>query len=149
MGVACGIYSNAYNATMAEVSVEESGAVRVKRVVIALDVGAVLNPDGLRQQIEGCVTMGLGYALTEEVQFHGGDVLNRNFDTYQIPRFSWLPKIEVVLIDNPGLQATGAGEPPIIAMGAVIANAIYGATGARVRQLPLTPERVKAARPKG
>lgn len=148
-GMACGMYSNACNATMVEVAVNRAtGAVEVKRVVMALDVGLVVNPDGMRQQAEGSVIMGLGYSLTEEVRFRNGEVLDTNFDSYQIPRFSWVPKIEILLLDNPEVPALGGGEPPIIAMGAALANAIFDAVGARVRQLPLTPERVKAALPK-
>jgi CO/xanthine dehydrogenase Mo-binding subunit len=146
VGVACGIYSGTYVATMAEVAVDKgAGAVQVKRVVCAQDQGVTVNPDGSRQQMEGSITMGLGYALTEEVHFKGGEVLERNFDTYRIPRFSWLPKIETILIDNPEVPASGCGEPPIINMGAVIANAIYDAVGARLLQLPMTPERIKEA----
>lgn len=146
IGVACGLYANACNATMAEVAVDkDTGIVRVKRVVQALDVGVVLDPDGMRQQIEGSITMGLGYALTEEVRFRGGEILDRSFDTYSIPRFSWLPEIEVVLIDNPRTQALGGGEPPIITIGAVLANAIYDAAGVRLLQLPMTRARIKAA----
>ena len=149
-GVACGIYSNAYAATMAEVAVDrKTGHVQVKRVVSAVDVGLAINPDGLRQQMEGCIAMGLGYALTEEVHFKDGEVLDRNFDSYQIPRFSWMPKMEAIIIDNPGMAALGAGEPPIITMGAVIANAIYDAAGVRLRQLPMTPARVLEALKKG
>jgi isoquinoline 1-oxidoreductase len=145
-GIACGIYSNAYAASMAEVAVDrKTGHVQVKRVVSAMDVGLVVNPDGLRQQMEGCIAMGLGYALSEEVHFKNGAVLDRNFDSYQIPRFSWMPKLETILIDNPGMPAVGAGEPPIITMGAVIANAIYDAVGVRLRQLPMTPARVLEA----
>jgi nicotinate dehydrogenase subunit B len=114
------------------VAVQKDGGVQVKRVVIALDVGEVLNPDGLRQQAEGAVMMGLGYALSEEVRFQGGKVLTGNFDDYRIPRFSSLPKIEIVLVDNPQSAALGGGEPPIIAMGAVLANAIYDGVGARL-----------------
>jgi nicotinate dehydrogenase subunit B len=150
VGVACGIYSNVYVATMAELTVgKTTGKVQVKRVVTALDAGVIVNPDGLRQQMEGCITMGLGYCLTEEVRFKDGEVLDRNFDTYQIPRFSWLPKIETIIIDNPGLAAQGCGEPPITTMGAVIANAIYDAVGARVLQLPMTPARILEAIKKG
>ncbi len=145
VGVACGIYSNSCNATMAEVAVHKDGRVQVKRVVIALDVGVVLNPDGLRQQAEGAVMMGMGYALSEEVRFRGGKVLTENFDDYQISRFSSLPEIEVVLVDNPQTNALGGGEPPIIAMGAALANAVYDATGKRLLELPMTQERVKAA----
>jgi len=89
--------------------------------------------------------MGLGYALTEEVRFRGGEVLDRNFGTYEIPRFSWLPKIETVLIDAKDSPPQGGGEPAIICMGAVLANAVYDAIGARVLQLPMTPERIKSA----
>jgi isoquinoline 1-oxidoreductase len=149
-GIACGIYSNAYAATMADVVVDKkTGRVQVTRVVSAMDVGLAVNPDGLRQQMEGCIAMGLGYSLTEEVHFKDGEVLDRNFDSYQIPRFSWMPKMETILIDNPGSPALGAGEPPIITMGAVIANAIFDAAGVRLRQLPMTPARVLEALKKG
>ena len=111
----------------------------------ALDVGMTLNPDGMRQQMEGSITMGLGYALSEEVRFKDGAVLDRNFDTYSIPRFSWLPKIETVLVDDPANPPLGGGEPPIITIGAVLANAIYDAAGVRLLQLPMTPERVLSA----
>jgi CO/xanthine dehydrogenase Mo-binding subunit len=145
-GVACGMYSGAYSATMAEVEVNKTtGHVQVKRLVSALDVGMTLNPDGMRQQMEGSITMGLGYALSEEVRFKDGAVLDRNFDTYSIPRFSWLPKIETVLVDDPANPPLGGGEPPIITIGAVLANAIYDAAGVRLLQLPMTPERVLKA----
>jgi nicotinate dehydrogenase subunit B len=123
--------------------------VQVKRVVTAQDEGVIVSPDGSRQQIEGSTMMGLGYALTEEVHFRGGEVLERNFDSYEIPRFSWLPKIEAVLVENPETAASGCGEPPIVTMGAVVANAIFDATGARLLQLPMTPERIQAAMPRG
>ncbi len=146
VGVACGIYSGTYVATMAEVSVDKStGAVRVKRVITAQDQGVIVTPDGSRQQMEGSIMMGLGYTLTEGVRFKNGEVLDRNFDTYHLPRFSWMPKIETILIDNPEVPASGCGEPPIITMGAVIANAIFDAVGVRLFELPLTPARVKAA----
>ena len=114
-------------------------------MVSALDVGWAVNPDGMRQQMEGCLTMGLGYTLSEEVHFKDGEVLDRNFGSYELPRFSWLPKIETILIDNPGAAPLGGGEPPIITVGAVVANAIYDAVGARLLQLPMTPERVAEA----
>jgi len=143
-GVACGMDVGAYVATMAEVDVDrESGRVRVKRVVCAQDMGLAINPEGAKMQMEGCLTMGLGYTLSEEVRFNGGEILDRNFDTYEIPRFSWLPKIETVLIENPGIPPAGGGEPPIVCTGGVIANAIFDATGARLFELPMTPERIK------
>jgi nicotinate dehydrogenase subunit B len=146
LGVALGIYAGTYVATMAEVAVNKStGHVQVTRVVCAQDEGVVVNPDGSRQQMEGSITMGLGYALAEEVHFKNGEVLDRNFDTYEIPRFSWLPKIETILIENPEVPALGCGEPPIVTMGAVVANAIHDAVGARLLQLPMTPARIQAA----
>ncbi len=146
VGVACAIYLGTYVATCAEVAVDKvTGHVQVKRVVLAQDEGVIVNPEGSRQQIEGGITMGLGYALTEEVRFRGGEVLNKNFDSYEIPRFSWLPKIETVLIENPGVPASGCGEPPIVCMGAVVANAIFDAVGVRFAQLPMTPARIKTA----
>jgi len=149
-GLSCATYAGSYVATVAEVAVDKkTGQVEVKRVVSAQDQGFTVNPDGSRQQIEGSITMGMGYALTEEVRFKNGTVLDRNFDTYQIPRFSWLPKIDVVLIDNPTTPSSGCGEPPIITMGAVLANAVFDATGKRPLQLPMTPARLKAALPQG
>jgi len=145
-GIACGIDAGTYVATMAEVEVErETGRVRVKRVVCAQDMGIVVNPEGATIQMEGCVMMGLGYALAEEVRFEGGNILDRNFDTYALPRFSWLPEIETFQIRNDELAPQGGGEPAITGMGAVVANAIFDATGARLLQLPMTPERVLAA----
>jgi CO/xanthine dehydrogenase Mo-binding subunit len=145
-GIACGIDAGTYVAFMAEVEVDKSsGSVDVKRVVCAQDMGVVVNPDGAATQMEGCITMGLGYALSEEVRFSDGELLDLNFDTYSIPTFSLLPKIETVILKNPSLEPQGGGEPAIIGMGGVIATAIYDAVGAAVLQLPMTPERVKAA----
>ncbi len=145
-GIAITDYLGAYVATMAEVEVDkEKGAVRVVRVVCAQDTGEVINPEGARMQIEGCITMGLGYSLTEEIRFKDGRVLDENFDTYEIPRFSWLPKIEVVLVDNPEMAPQGCGEPAVTVMGAVVGNAIYDAIGVRLFTLPMTPARIKEA----
>jgi len=145
-GVACGIDSGTSVATIAEVAADEkTGSVKVKRVVCAQDMGLVINPEGATIQMEGCITMGLGYALAEEIHFRGGEILDRNFDSYEIPRFSWLPQIETVLIDDRDTAPQGGGEPAIITMGAVLANAVHDATGARLLQLPMTPDRVKEA----
>ena len=131
---------------MAQVSVDRgSGKVSVARIVGAQDMGIVVNPDGAKMQSEGAVTQGLGYTFAEEIRFKGGQILDRNFDTYQIPRFSWVPKIEIVLVKNDDLAPQGGGEPAIIPTGAVIANAVFDAVGARVYRLPLTPDRVKEA----
>ena len=149
-GIACGIDAGTYVATMAEVDVDKDhGTVQVKRVVAAQDMGFVVNPDGAKMQMEGCVTMGLGYALTEEIRFSDGKIHDKNFDTYFLPRFSWLPKIETVLVDNPDLAPQGGGEPAIVTMGGAIATAIHDDTGAAVFQLPMTPERVKKAMARG
>jgi nicotinate dehydrogenase subunit B len=145
-GVACGNDAGSYVATIAEVAVDaEKGTIHVKRVVCAQEMGVVINPEGAKMQMEGCITMGLGYALTEEVHFKGGAVLDTNFDTYALPRFSWLPKIETVILEAHDIPPQGGGEPAIIVMGAVVANAIHDATGARLFQLPMTPDRIRAA----
>jgi nicotinate dehydrogenase subunit B len=145
-GVACGDDAGTYVATMAEVKVDKStGKVKVVRVVCAQDMGIVVNPEGAAQQMEGCLTMGLGYTLAEEVRFKDGVVLDKNFDTYEIPRFSAVPRIETVILDSPDLAPQGGGEPAIITVGAVLANAVFDAVGARVVQLPMTPARVKGA----
>jgi isoquinoline 1-oxidoreductase len=145
-GMACGTDAGTLVATMAEVRVDkETGHVTVKRVLCAQDMGLCINPQGARIQMEGCVTMGLGYALKEDIHFRGGEILDINFDTYEIPRFSWVPEIETVIIDDKDSSPQGGGEPAIITMGAVIANAIFDAVGVRVFQLPMTPERIKEA----
>jgi len=145
-GVACGIRSGAYVATMAEVAVDKkSGEVTVLRIACAQDMGLCINPHGATLQMEGCLTMGLGYALTEEVRFDKGAIRDLNFDTYEIPRFSVLPEIETVIVQDVEAAPQGGGEPGIICMGAVIANAIYDAAGIRLYQLPMTRERVLEA----
>ncbi len=145
-GIACGFDAGTWVATVAEVELDKtSGAVRVNRVVCAQDMGLCVNPEGATIQMEGCITMGLGYALSEEIRFSGGTIHDSNFDTYDIPRFSWLPKIETVIIDNVESASQGGGEPAIITMGGAIANAIFDACGARCYRLPMTPARVKEA----
>ncbi|MEE8377608.1 MAG: molybdopterin cofactor-binding domain-containing protein [Candidatus Aminicenantaceae bacterium] len=144
-GVALGIDAGTYVAAIAHVEVDSDGHVQVKRVVCAQDMGLIINPEGALIQMEGCITMGLGYALTEEIQFRGGNILDHNFDTYKIPRFSWTPKIESVFVENKKLSPQGGGEPAIILMGGLVANAIYDAVGIRMLQLPMTRERIKDA----
>jgi CO/xanthine dehydrogenase Mo-binding subunit len=144
-GLACGIDAGTYVAHIAEVSVDgATGTITVERVVCAQDMGVVVNPDGARMQMEGCIAMGLGYALSEEVRFEGGKILDQSFAGYELPRFSWIPRIETVLVKNDGLAPQGGGEPAIINMGAVVANAVFDATGARMHRLPMTAERVLA-----
>jgi isoquinoline 1-oxidoreductase len=145
-GVACGTDVGTYVAHMAEVAVDkQTGHIQVKRVVCAQEMGLCVNPEGARLQIEGCITMGLGYALTEEIRFKDGEIYTSNFDSYELPRFSWLPEIETVIVEAKDSPPQGGGEPAVICMGGLIANAIFDATGARLLQLPMTPERIKAA----
>jgi len=143
VGVACGIYASTCVATMAQVTVDRAGGgIRVNRVVCVQDMGQAVNPNGARAQIEGCVTMGLGYALGEQVRFKDGAILDRNFDTYFMPRFSTLPAIEAVLVPSDARPSAG-GEPAIICMGAVIANAVHGAIGRWPHDLPMTAAQVR------
>ena len=143
IGIACGHDAGSWVAEMAEVKVDkDTGKVKVVRIACAQDMGLCVNPEGALIQMEGCITMGLGYTFTEEVFFEGGNVLTRGFDTFEIPRFSWLPKIDCVILDRKDKPPKGGGEPAIIAIGAVVANAIHDATGARLYRMPMTPARV-------
>ncbi len=144
--MACGIDAGTYVATMAEVKVDRaSGNVKVARLVCAQDMGVVINPEGAKMQMEGCMTMGLGYTLSEDISFNGGQIMTTNFDTYELPRFSQLPQIEVTLVKNDELSPQGGGEPAIVPIGAAVANAIFDAVGARLYRFPMTPERIKKA----
>ena len=146
IGIACGTDAGTWVAHMAEVKVDKNtGKVEVVRIACAQDMGLCVNPEGATIQMEGCITMGLGYTFTEELLFEGGNIKDRGFDTYEIPRFSWLPKIDTVILDRKDQAPQGGGEPAIIAIGAVVANAIFDATGARLYRMPMTPERVLEA----
>ena len=148
VGVALGEDAGTCVATIAEVKLDrETGEIRVTRVVCAQDMGMVVSPEGALQQLEGCVTMGLGYTLGEELSFEAGKIDTRNFPAYRIPRFSWVPRIEGVILPSSDLPPQGGGEPAIVTVGAAVANAVCGLTGARLTQLPMTAERVKAALP--
>jgi nicotinate dehydrogenase subunit B len=118
--------------------------VRVLRVVTAFDCGAVVNPDHLKNQIQGAAMMGIGGALFEAIDFDEGKILNNRFSRYRVPRFSDMPAIEVVLVDRKDLPSAGAGETPIVAVAPAIGNAIFAATGTRLRSLPMAPNGVKA-----
>jgi len=144
--IAVSVDAGAYCAICAQVAVDKkTGEISVKRLVAAQDMGIVINPEGAKMQMEGCMAMGLGYVLSEELNFKGGDILDRNFDTYELPRFAAVPRMETILIKNDELAPQGGGEPAIVPMGAVIANAVFDATGVRIYRLPMTAERVKAA----
>jgi CO/xanthine dehydrogenase Mo-binding subunit len=138
-GIAGGFEKGSYVATCVEVQVEPGRPTRVVRVVQAYECGAVVNPDQLRNQNEGAVIMGLGGALFEAIQFDNGKILNPHFARYRVPRFRDVPKIEIVLVDRKDLAPAGAGETPIMTLAPAIANAIYKATGERLRSMPLYP----------
>ncbi|HEY7340262.1 MAG TPA: molybdopterin cofactor-binding domain-containing protein [Ktedonobacterales bacterium] len=147
-GLAFARYENteAYVATVAEVAVDvETGAVRVRRMVVAHDCGRVINPDGVRNQIEGNVIQSLSRALKEEVRFTPAGVTSLDWESYPILTFSEIPEIIIELIDQPDQPPVGAGEPATVTTAPAVANAIYAACGARMRAIPLTPARVKAS----
>ncbi len=135
-GLAAGIEKGGRVATCVEVRVRDAD-LEVVRVVTAFECGAVIDPDNLRNQIEGATIMGLGGALFEVVHFAGGRILNPRFSEYRVPRFSDIPPIDVVLVDRPDLPPAGAGETPLIAIAPALANAVNSATGCRIRSLPL------------
>jgi len=133
-------------ATFAEVQVDrKSGDVKVVRVVSAFECGAIVNPDNLRNQIEGSNVQGLGGALFEAIEFDNGQILNGRMSQYRVPRFSDVPVLETVLLDRKDLPSAGAGECPMIGLAPAVANAIFDATGVRLRSLPLVPEGLKAS----
>jgi len=142
-GIAGGIEKGGRVATCAEVAVDDAGKVRIVRVVTAFDCGAVINPDHLRNQIEGATVMGIGGALFEAIEFENGRILNGRFSRYRLPRFSDLPSIEVVLVDLKDQPSAGAGETPIVGLAPAVGNAIFDATGVRLRSLPMAPNGIK------
>ena len=121
-----------------------SGAIHVVRLVTAFECGAILNPDHLKNQIEGAAVMGLGGALFEQIEFANGKILNPNFSHYRVPRFRDTPSIEVVLVNRKDLPSAGAGETPIVAVAPAVGNAIFQATGVRLRSMPMVPNGFKA-----
>ena len=144
-GLGGGVEKGGYVATCAEIAIDlKSGDVRVVRVVTAFECGAIVNPDGLRQQVIGANIMGLGGALFESIEFENGRISNPHFAQYRVPRFRDIPKIEAVLLDRKDLPPAGAGETPIVGLAPAIGNAIFDATGIRLRALPLAPRGLNA-----
>jgi nicotinate dehydrogenase subunit B len=140
VGIAGGFEKGSYVATCAEVAVDKSsGRLKVVRLVTAFDCGAVVNPDHLKNQIEGAAMMGLGGALYEAIEFDNGTILSNRFSRYRVPRFSDMPRIEAVLVERKDLPPAGAGETPIVAVAPAIGNAIFDAAGVRLRSLPMAP----------
>jgi CO/xanthine dehydrogenase Mo-binding subunit len=135
-GIAAGVDKGGHIATCVEVEVANK-KVRVRRVVQAWESGAIVNPDGLRNQIVGAIVQAMGGALFEAIQFHRGRILNPHFAQYRVPRFSDVPQIEVVLIDRKDLPSAGAGETGIVGLAPAVGNAIFAATGTRLRDMPM------------
>lgn len=145
-GIALGQDAGTLVAMIAEVFVDkETGEVQPIRVVCAQDMGQVVNPHGAVLQTEGGITMGLGYALFEEIEFDGGNVKTSNFNEYEITRFSKTPTIECVFIDKMDSKPQGGGEPAIICVGGAVANAVFDACGARINRMPITPDKILKA----
>jgi nicotinate dehydrogenase subunit B len=145
-GIAGGSDKGGYFATCAEVSVDrKSGEVKIVRMVAAFECGAIVNPDGLRNQVVGANIMGLGGALFEAIEFENGRITNGRFSKYRLPRFSDVPAIEVVLLDRKDIPSAGAGEAPIEGVAPAIGNAIFDASGVRLRAMPLVPNGLKTA----
>lgn len=139
-GIAVGLEKGGRVATFVEVKVAEDRRLEVVRIVTGFECGAVVHPTNLRSQVEGGTVMALGGALFEAIHFENGRVLNPKLSQYRFPRFRDIPPIEVVLLDRRDLLSEGGGETPLIAVAPAIANAIFDATGRRLRSLPLTPD---------
>ena len=138
VGLACGTEKNSVVAACVEVAIDRAqGKIEVREVCEVFECGAILNPANLRSQVEGCIIMGLGGALTEEIQFENGKILNASLAEYQVPRFKDVPRLDITLLDRPDLASAGGGETPIIAIAPAIANAVFNATGLRIRTMPI------------
>jgi len=145
-GVACGNEKGSYVATCAEIAVDKkSGAVRIVRLLEAFECGAIVNPDGLRNQVIGAMIQGLGGALFEAIEFENGRITNSHFASYRVPRFRDVPEIEAVLLDRKDIPSAGAGETPIVAVAPAVGNAIFDATGVRLNNLPMVPNGLRSA----
>lgn len=138
-GLACGMEKGGYVACCTEISVGPKKQLRIERVVEAWECGAVVNPEHLRNQVQGAIIQGLGGALFEAIDFSNGRVINNRLSKYRVPRFSDVPEIELVIIDRKDLSSVGAGETPIVAIAPAIANALCNASGVRVRSMPILP----------
>jgi len=142
-GLACGVEKGGYVASCAEISVSQPGRkVKIERVVTAFECGAIVNPEHLKNQVEGSVIQGIGGALFEAIEFENGRILNPHVGKYRLPRFSDVPVLETILLDRKDLPSAGAGETPIVGLAPAVGNAIYQATGVRIRALPMVPNGV-------
>ena len=138
VGLACGTDKGSYVAACVEVAVNrDKGTIAVRHVTQTYECGKILNPANLLSQVKGGIIMGLGPALREEMRFEGGKILNASFGSYRVPRFNDVPTLDIHLLDRPDLPSAGAGETPLIAIAPAIANAVFAATGERVRTMPI------------
>jgi len=146
VGLACGTEKNSVVAACVEVAIDrQRGEIKVNEVCEAFECGPIINPANLTSQVQGCIVMGLGGALFEEIEFQDGKLLNANFVRYRVPRFSDVPKIDVHLINKTDIPSAGGGETPIIALAPAIGNAVFAATGVRLRSMPMRGEGLKRA----
>jgi CO/xanthine dehydrogenase Mo-binding subunit len=144
-GVAISNRAETICGAVAEVEVDKTtGQVEVKRFVLSHDCGLIINPDGLKNQIEGNIVQGVSRALMEEVKFDNTGIKTLDWSTYPVIRFPSVPEIDIVLINRPEMPALGGGEPSSAPIAAAIANAIFDAVGVRLREAPFTPARVLA-----
>ena len=138
VGLACGTEKNSVVAACVEVGIDrKKGEIKVRAVCEAFECGPVQNPANLTSQVHGCIMMGIGPALREAMQFENGKILNASFADYRVPRFEDMPKIDVHLVNNSDIPSAGGGETPIIAIAPAIANAVFAATGLRIRSMPI------------
>lgn len=143
-GLACGTEKGDQVATCVEIAVDSAKAVRITRVVQAWESGAIVNPNGLRNQMVGAIMQAIGGALFEAIQFKDGRILNAHFSQYRVPRFTDMPKIEIVLVDRKDLPSAGAGEIGIVGLAPAVSNAYFAATGMRLRHMPMIPEQERS-----
>jgi isoquinoline 1-oxidoreductase len=140
-GIAGGVDKGGYVATCAEVEIDPATKrVRIRRVVQAWECGAIVNPDGLRNQLTGAIVQGIGGALFERILFANGRILNPHFAQYRVPRFSDTPQIEIVLVDRRDLPSAGAGETGLVGLAPAVGNAIFAASGIRLPKMPMAPQ---------
>jgi isoquinoline 1-oxidoreductase len=136
VGLACGTEKGSVVAACVEVAID-GDKISVRQVCQAFECGKIINPDNCLAQVQGCIVMGLGPALREEMLFDKGVVSNASFRRYRVPRFADLPKLDIHLLDRPDSPSVGAGETPILAVAPAIANAVFHATGKRIRRMPI------------
>jgi CO/xanthine dehydrogenase Mo-binding subunit len=141
LGIACGTDKGGFVATCAEVAIEPATRhVKIRRVVEAWESGAIVNSDGLRNQMQGAIVQAIGGALFERILFGNGRIQNSLFSKYRVPRFSDTPQIDIVLLDRKDLPSAGAGETGLVGLAPAVGNAIFAATGVRLRSMPMTPD---------